>query len=249
MSEQVDREMETMASGSERRPIRVLVADDHPILRAGLRVLLSRKSSLIVVGEAGDGREALEACRELKPDVAVLDIAMPGMDGVEACRAIGEEGLPTKVLILTMFDGEEHLVRSLAAGARGFLLKGAVDTDLEEAIRVVAGGNLFLDGRMAGLVFRRAETDGPLLTPPPLASGEDLSERERAVVQFTVLGFTSREIGERLHLSPKTVETYRARAMQKLGAERRSDLIRFALSEGIFPAAELTAATLRGDAQ
>ncbi len=217
-------------------PIRVLLADDHPIVRVGLRTLLEAEPDIHVVGEAGTADEAVELARELQPDVAVLDISMPG-NGLEALRRIAALGLPTRILILTVHAEERYLLPVLQAGGSGYVRKSSLHTDLVEAIRTVARGEVFIDQAAARTLLQgyldRART-GEVQDPAQL-----LSEREREVLRLTAAGYTAQEIADQLFLSPKTVETYRHRVMQKLGFSRRSELVRFALRIGLLdPQAE-----------
>jgi len=216
--------------------IRVLLADDHPVVRVGLRALLEGEPDIRVVGEAGSADEAVELVRELQPDVAVLDISMPG-NGLEALRRIAALGLPTRILILTVHAEERYLLPVLQAGGSGYVRKSSLHTDLVQAIRTVARGEVFIDQAAARTLLQgyleRARA-GEVQDPAQL-----LSEREREVLRLTAAGYTAQEIADQLFLSPKTVETYRHRVMQKLGFSRRSELVRFALRIGLLdPQAE-----------
>ncbi len=210
--------------------IRVLLADDHPVVRVGLRALLEGEPDIHVVGEAGSADEAVELVRQLQPDVAVLDISMPG-NGLEALRRIAALGLPTRILILTVHAEERYLLPVLQAGGSGYVRKSSLHTDLVEAIRTVARGEVFIDQAAARTLLQgyleRARA-GEVQDPAQL-----LSEREREVLRLTAAGYTAQEIADQLFLSPKTVETYRHRVMQKLGFSRRSELVRFALRIGL----------------
>lgn len=211
--------------------IRVLLADDHGVLRAGLRALLSQQPDMEVVGEAADGLEAVALAERLKPDVVVMDITMPGTGGLEATRRIRERDLPSRVLILTVHAEEQYLLSVLRAGASGYVLKSAADQDLIDAIRTVHRGEAFLYPAAAKVLLE------DYLSRVREGSERDrlggLSEREREVLQLTAEGFTSQEIAERLYLSPKTVDTYRQRIMEKLNLHHRSELIRYALRHGL----------------
>lgn len=216
--------------------IRVLLADDHPIVRVGLRSLLDAEPDIQVVGEAGTADEAVELTRQLQPDVAVLDISIPG-NGLEALRRIASLGLPTRILILTVHAEERYLLPVLQAGGSGYVRKSSLHTDLVEAIRTVARGEVFLDQAAARTLLQGyleyVKKDN-LQDPTQV-----LSEREREVLRLTAAGYTAQEIADQLYLSPKTVETYRYRVMQKLGFSRRSELVRFALRIGLLdPQAE-----------
>lgn len=211
-------------------PIRVLLADDHAVLRAGLRLLLEAESDMEVVGEAGTGDEAIEQTRRLRPDVVIMDLAMPGLGGLDAIRRITALELPTRVLVLTAHGETEYLFPVIDAGASGYVTKAGADRDLVRAIRTVARGEVFLYPHAAKMLLQRykAASHGDEATPLARLTG-----REREVLALTAEGYTSAEIGERLFLSPKTVDTYRSRIMQKLGLTHRSELVRFALEVGL----------------
>lgn len=229
------REIDLPGKGS-KQPIRVLLADDHGILRAGLRALLANEPDIEVVGEAADGEEAVAQTVALQPDVVVLDIAMPRLDGLEAARRIRDRGLPTKILILTVHAEERYLLPVLRAGGAGYVQKSGADTDLLHAIRTVARGDAFLyPGATRLLLADYLDREGVTHD-----KGRELSERERQVLALTAEGYSAQEIGERLFLSPKTVETYRERAMHKLGLRRRADLVHYALRSGLLQVPDTT---------
>lgn len=222
---------------SERAaPIRVLVVDDHALFRRGVRAFLEGEDDLAVVGEAASGEEAVEAVAEAEPDVVLMDISMPGMGGLEATRRIAALEGDTKILGLTMHAEEEYLLPLLEAGGSGYVTKTRAEADLAEAIRTVARGEAFLYPGATELLLRRYRREEAAGAGGP--SHRELSEREREVLAFTAEGYTSREIGERLFISPKTVDTYRARIMRKLGLTHRSELVRFALRVGLLRAGE-----------
>lgn len=210
--------------------IRVLLADDHAVLRAGLRALLAGESDMEVVGEATDGTDAIAQAQRLQPDVLVLDIAMPRVNGLEVIRRLREEGLAVKVLVLTMHSEEQYLLQVLRAGGSGYVLKASADTELMEAIRTVHRGEAFLYPSATALLLedyreRKAEDDRDHF--------EDLSDREREVLALTAAGYTNQEIADKLIISAKTVDTYRSRIMEKLNLHHRSELVKVALRRGL----------------
>ena len=214
--------------------IRLLVVDDHPVVRAGLRTLLGAQADMEVVGEADDGRAAVEQAIDLRPDVVVMDITMKGMGGLEATREITGRLAKTKVLVLTMHENEEYLRQMLEAGATGYVLKQAVDTELAVAIRAVQRGEVFLYSSFARLLLgdlaKREEMQDRYSQPD---SYERLSQREREVLRLVALGHTNQQMADQLYLSVKTVETYRARVMDKLNLKSRAALVRYALRRGL----------------
>jgi DNA-binding NarL/FixJ family response regulator len=210
--------------------IRVLLVDDHAVLRSGLKALLSLEPDLDVVAEASTGEEAIQRIQHLHPDVVVMDLDMPGMGGLEATRQIAATESGTRVLVLTSQAEEDNLLPVLEAGGHGFVHKSGPEEDLVQAIRTVARGEVFLYPRSAKLLLLGYKNVGEAAQPGPL---DDLSDREREVAVLAAEGYTSAEIGKKLFLSPKTVDTYRSRLMQKLGMTHRSELVRFALSTGL----------------
>lgn len=211
-------------------PIRVLLADDHTLFRAGLRALLELEDRVEVVGEAATGEEAIEQARKLRPDVVIMDLSMPVMNGLEATRRIAALQLGARMLVLTVHAEEEYLVPVVDAGASGYLTKDSADRDLMEAIRTVARDEVFLPARATTLLLQQYRTAEEKEGGGRL---RDLSSREREVLALTAEGFSSSEIGEKLFISPKTVDTYRSRIMKKLGLNHRSELVRFALRVGL----------------
>ena len=224
-----------------RAAIHVLLADDHDILRQGLKMLLGLQPEIEVVGEARTGRETVEQTLQLRPDVVVLDISMPDMDGLEACKQIRARAPATNVLILTMHESEEYFFQALRAGAAGYLVKKAAPPDLQMAILSVAQGGAFLYPGLA-----RALVNAYTATPPasPRAAGRDegvaeelrvLSPRELEVLKLVAEGHTNQEIADQLVLSIKTVQAHRANVMAKLGLENITQLVRFAVRYGLLP--------------
>jgi DNA-binding NarL/FixJ family response regulator len=214
-------------------PIRILLVDDHAVLRAGLRALLDAEPGLEVVGEAGTGEEGAAMAERLAPDVVVMDLSMPGIGGLEATRRIAAMQQGTRVLVLTMHGEEEHLLPVLEAGGSGYVNKRSADEELIEAIRTVARGDVFLYPDAAKLLLQgfrgkaRGDDGDPL---------RKLTDRELEVLGYTAEGYSSAEIGRKLFISPKTVDTYRSRIMEKLGLHHRSELVRFALQQGLLKA-------------
>ena len=216
--------------------VRVLLVDDHEIVRAGLRALLEATGRVDVVGEASSGAEAIAKARILEPDIVIMDLAMPGMDGVEATRRITELGLDVKVLVLTIHEEDEFLLPVLDAGADGFLNKTVADTDLMGAIEAMVRGHSYLPRRAAALMARR-KAEGTAYGDPCL---EALTARERDAVELYARGYSSAEAGKELFLSPRTVEGYVSRAKSKLGLKKRRDIVRFALESGLLRTEEGT---------
>ena len=218
-------------------PVRVLLVDDHAVLRAGLRMLLQSEPGIQVVGDAATGEEGVARAAELRPDVVVMDLTMPGIGGLEATRQIVAARNGTRVLILTVHAESEYLMSVLEAGAGGYVTKHSADRELVDAIRVVARGDVFLYPSAARLLAQNLRDGAPTGAARPADPLSVLSAREREVLVLTAEGFSSAEIGERLSLSHKTVETYRQRMMDKLQLHHRSEVIRLALREGLLSAA------------
>lgn len=212
--------------------IRVLLADDHAILRSGLVRLLGEQSDIEVIGEAENGLEAVQKVLELHPDIVLMDIGMPVMNGMEATKQIKKRDQEVKVLVLTMHDNEEYLFRVLQAGAAGYVLKKAADSDLVNAIHVVARGDCFLYPSAAKMVVEdyleklKSGTE-------PTSTFDTLTEREREILKLVAEGYTNREIAESLFISVKTVETHKANIMEKLNLHKRAELVRYAIRKGI----------------
>lgn len=211
--------------------IRLLIADDHTVLRAGLTMLLNAQADMEVVGEASDGKEAVEKARALRPDVVLMDITMPGVGGLEATKQICRALPKTKVLVLTMHDDESYLKQFLQAGATGYVLKKAADTELTDAIRAVYRGDVFVYPSLTKALLNDY-LGLPKIAKEDAREADILSEREREVLKLIALGYTHQQIADRLYLSIKTVETYKARLMEKLNLRGRADLVRYALSRG-----------------
>jgi two-component system response regulator NreC len=235
--------LDTTAAGESQQavtPIRILLVDDHPIFRAGLRALLESQDDVQVVGEAGNGAEAITRACELRPDIILLDISMPDVDGLETLRRMQAGNVPGRALVLTMHAENEYLLQVLESGGYGYVLKQGVDTDLFTAIRRVAAGDVFLYPSATNLLLSRYRDQKRALDQQGNgATAEDgLSDREREVLSLTAQGYSSQEIGDQLALSAKTVETYRTRVMRKLNLRHRSDLVRYALRAGLLHSEE-----------
>lgn len=207
--------------------ITVYLADDHKLIRDGLRAILAGEPGLEIVGTAADGRAAVREITALKPDIAIMDIAMPELNGIEAAGQLRERCPDVKIIILSMHANREYARRALEYGARGYLLKESAGTEVVRAVRTVAAGNRYISDKM-----RDALVDGIGEKPKPNPLAE-LSSREMEVLQLVVEGKSSREIAQILRLSPKSVDTYRSRLMQKLGTRDVPSLVKFAIQHGI----------------
>jgi two-component system, NarL family, response regulator NreC len=206
--------------------LQIFLADDHVVVREGLKTLINSQPDMIVIGEAGDGQDAWQQARECQPDVLIMDITMPNVNGVQATERLKRVCPAIKVLALSVHEDTSYLRQLLAAGATGYVLKHVAADVLIQAIRTVAAGGMYLDPALAGHVVAR------YVRVPGVASellGSDLSEREVEVAQRVAQGYSNREIATQLSLSVKTVETYRARALDKLGLDSRAALVRYAL--------------------
>lgn len=207
------------------------MADDHTVIRDGLRFMLEAQGDITVVGDAADGRQAVNQVQKLKPDVVIMDIAMPELNGIEATQQIRYTCPSTQVVILSVYSNAEHIFRALQAGARGYLLKESAGKEVVSAVRAVRVGRRYLSRKIAetmidDYVHQRESTEAK----SPL---ERLSPREREVLQLVVEGKSSKEIANIIHLSPKSVETYRSRLMQKLNVNDLPGLVKFAIQHGI----------------
>ena len=218
--------------------IEVLIADDHAILRAGLRLLINAQADMEVVSEASDGTHAVRAARDTRPHVALLDLTMPGSSGMRALEDIIRYCSETRVIVLTMHDDPAYLRSVLAAGACGYVLKRAVDTELLAAIRAVHRGGVFVDPSLAH-VFVQDALNKANKAPQSARSLSLLSERELQVLGLIAQGYGSQEIATRIVVSVKTVETYRSRIAEKLDLRSRSDIVRFALEMGLLTSERL----------
>ena len=214
-------------------PIRLLVADDHAILRAGLRMLLGLQGDFAVAGEAGNGIEVIEKARELQPDVVLMDLTMPGPPSGDVIRQVRSACPKTRVLVLTMHDDPAYLASAMAAGAGGYVVKKVIDVELLSAIRAVHAGRTFVDLTQSldpapRVVSRSADTE--------TARPKDLSRRETEVLRLLAQGHSNQQIAARIKVGVKTVETHRTRLSEKLGLKGRAELYRFAVESGILTA-------------
>jgi two-component system response regulator NreC len=207
--------------------IRILLADDHAILRSGLRLLLDSQADFEVVGEAENGVEAIDKATALQPDIVLMDLNMPQMDGLAAIKTLKEHVPQTRILVLTMHEDASSLQQAIQSGASGYVLKKAVDTELLLAIRAVLRGEMYIHSAMTQKLFMN---EASTTDTSDLWTG--LSEREYDVLKRVALGYTNSEIADELFLSTKTVETYRSRGMEKLGLQSRAQLVKSALKHG-----------------
>ncbi len=217
--------------------IRLVVADDHAILRTGLRMLINAQPDMEVVGEAEDGIEAVQAIQKVNPDVVILDVTMPRSGGLDAIKHIAARNRSTRVLLLTMHEEPAYLRTALAAGAAGYVLKKSVDADLLSAIRAVSKGRTYVDSELAEILVRDAFSKDDVSNS---AANSVLSDRELQVLKLVAEGFSSREIAEQIYISTKTVETYRARFAEKLGLKSRAQIVRYALNLGLLASEKFT---------
>jgi two-component system response regulator NreC len=217
---------------SGTQTITVLIADDHAILRAGLKMLIDAQPDMEVVSEAPDGDRAVRAARDTSPHVALMDLTMPGSSGMSALEEITRCCPTTRVLVLSMHDDPAYLRAVLAAGASGYVLKRAVDTELLAAIRAVHRGGVFVDPSLA-YVFVQDVLKRPAHAHSASRSLKILSERERQVLELVAQGYGSQDIAKQMLVSVKTVETYRARIAEKLGLRTRNEIVRFAVQMGL----------------
>jgi DNA-binding NarL/FixJ family response regulator len=210
--------------------ITVFLVDDHRVLRDGLRVLIDSQDDIEVIGEAEDGNKAIAGITKMKPNVAVMDITMPELNGIDAAQTIHENQPETGIIILSIHSDLEHIFRALQAGAQGYLLKESAGSEVISAVRAVYLGRRYLSPSIRDIVMDAYLHDQQEHSPLDL-----LSRREREVLQLSVESYSSAEIGEKLNLSPKTIDTYRSRLMGKLGVRDLLELVRFAIKHGITP--------------
>lgn len=212
--------------------ISLVLADDHHIVRQGLRTLLETESDFKVVGEAADGFEALDLVAREKPDVLILDVMMPGMNGLDVARQVARQKLRTRVIMLSMYSSEPYVLEALRNGASAYVLKGARAEDLITAVREVSAGRHYLSPPLSEFALNSYVVNARAQPP---GRHESLTTRERQVLQLAAEGATSAAIGKRLRISPRTVEAHRANMMRKLGLRTQSDLALYALRQGLLP--------------
>ncbi len=215
-----------MAGADRSQRVTVVLADDHPVVLAGIRSLLRADPEIALVGEASDGLAALTIIKEFLPHVAVLDISMPGMNGIELTRRLAEECAGVRVIAMTVHEDRAYVQPLLQSGARGYLLKRSAAEDLVRAVRAVAGGGIYLDPAIAGLAIGDPSPSGRAV----VAADAELSPRETDVLRFTAQGYSNKEIAGRLELSVKSVETYKSRAAEKLGLRSRAEIVRYGVA-------------------
>jgi len=208
-------------------PIRIVLADDHAVVRAGIRLLLEREEDIEPVGEAASGREAIFEARSLKPDVILMDVVMPDGNGLEVIPTLLRERPETKILVLSMQDDPRYVREAFAAGASGYVLKEAADVEVVAAVREVAGGGRYVHPELGARLIA-ADADAVRK-----AEEDPLSDREREVLRLLALGHTNQEIAKQLFISVRTAETHRAHIMQKLRLSSRAELVRYALEQGV----------------
>ena len=215
-----------------KQKLNVLLADDHKLLRAGLKLLLQRNPDLTVVGEAADGEQTLQLFQQLEPDLLLLDLSMPKMDGLDCLREIKSRWPEAKVIVLTMHEDENYIKQAMQAGAAAYVHKSAADTDLFKAIDAVQAGQLYLSQQDSNLLLHvlLKQDPAPVDNQAPYVL---LSPRERDVLRLIAHGYSMAEVAERLSLSIKTVDTYKTRLMEKLGTTRKSELVSYALKYGL----------------
>ena len=211
--------------------LRVFLVDDHPIVRKGLKALITEQPDMEVIGEAGDGRVALLQTKELQPDVMILDFTLPDLNGLQVMERVKQISPHTNVLVLTIHEASGYLRQMFQVGASGYLLKRTAGEELAHAIRVVATGGAYLDPTLAGKMVSTLVHQSSSKWKNP-ASGSKLSDREREVLRLIALGYSNKEIAGQLDLSAKSIETYKARLIEKLGLNSRSELVRYALNQG-----------------
>jgi DNA-binding NarL/FixJ family response regulator len=217
-----------MKKNGENQKIRIALADDHVILRQGLESLIGQENDIEVIGQASDGHETIELVESKEPDVLILDIAMPKLNGIEVCKRLRRKYPNIKIIILSMYDNQEYIYELFSYGVSGYLLKESVVSDLISAIRAVHNGDIYLSPSISKKII-----DGFLTFKHENVSKNNLTSREREILQLIAEGYSSREIGELLNTSMKTVDAHRNNIMKKLKIHRKSELIKYAIQQGI----------------
>ncbi len=231
--------MEVIKINSYQRPIRVLVVDDHTLFRSGLKMLLEKEEDIVVTGDASSAEEALEYFNNSTLDLVLMDIGLPGMDGLEATRKIKEREPEAKVLVLTMYDDEPYLLKALEAGASGYLLKETASDELVSAIRRAMDGEMIVHPYLVKVLVK--EVLGDNKEGRGESSGSDsLTEREKEILKYISLGYTNQELADHLVVSVKTIEKHKANIMEKLNLDRRYQLVNYAIKHGLVSLNEIT---------
>jgi two-component system, NarL family, response regulator NreC len=212
--------------------INIILADDHQVVRKGLRALLSSEPDFSVVGEAGDGLETVQLVEQVQPDILVLDLMMSGINGLEVTRQLSKKGIKTGIVILSMHNNEAYVLEALRSGARAYILKDSPPEELTRAIREVSSGRRYLS---SPLTERAIEAYTQKTEVKPIDPYEQLTTREREILQLAAQGCTNSDIASRLYISPRTVETHRTNLMRKLGLHNHTQLIQFAIQHGLIP--------------
>ncbi len=225
--------------GKRMKRIRILIADDHSVVREGLRALFSRVPEFSVVGEAADGTEVVQRVRETRPDVVVIDISMPGVNGIVAVRQIKHIRSSTRVLVLTIHDSEEYVHEMVGAGADGYVVKDAGKQELLAAVRAVHAGERFFSPGISKLIVENFIRSSPVSFPAAQESGGPLTRREIEVLRYIARGLTNAEIAQTMFLSVRTIGTHRTNLMHKLNIHNAAGLVQYALEHGIVPAEPL----------
>ncbi len=217
------------------KKIRILIADDHSLIRSGIASLLERDGEFQIVGEAKDGNEAVELTQKLVPDVALIDLSMPRMNGVEATRIIREQFPQTRVLVLTMHENDEYIYQIFKSGAGGYVLKSSSRDELCDAIRAVAKGERFFSTRVSEIMMESLMRRGERQTQPMNTEDIPLTKREKEILILVAEGMTNQQIAEKLFISPRTVDTHRTNIMQKLDLHDVASLVHYAIKVGLVP--------------